>query len=65
MNEEVQEKFEQIVKTLDRFISEVNNDQTEYCWTYDYSTILNHFTLYERNKETGETDKIQIKCSCE
>ena len=62
MNKQVQEKFEQIVKALDKFVSEVNNDKFEYYWTYDYSSSSNHFTLYERNKETGKTDKIQIPC---
>lgn len=64
MNVEVKEKFKNIIKTLDTFISEVNNDKTEYCWTYDYAPDRpDHFTLYEMNTETGETiDKLEIPC---
>ena len=63
MNKRVQEKFEKLIKTLDKFVSEVNSDETEYYWTYNYSTNKpDYFTLYERNKNIGETNKVQIPC---
>ena len=64
MNKIVQEKFEKLIKTLDNFVSEVNSNETEYCWTYDYSTNKpDHFTLYEMDKNTGATiDEIEIPC---
>ena len=67
MNIEVKEKFKNIIKTLDTFISEVNNDKTEYGWTYDYAPDRpDHFTLYEMNKNTGETiDELEIPCRSE
>ena len=64
MNKDVEEKFKELIKPLNNFLKEVNNDKTEYCWTYDYAPDKpDHFTLYEMNTKTRETiDELEIPC---
>lgn len=63
MNNQIKQKFKEIIKTLNKFTSEVNHDNIRYSWTYNYCPKDGeYFKLYEINIDTGKTHLIHVPC---